>query len=74
MVSRELAKRREQALRVSSGEDRWEFSLLLTPEYFGTLRRLATMQSENQDAEADFRAFWQRVRAALDAAKATPFD
>jgi hypothetical protein len=49
MVSRELAKRREQALRVSSGEDHREFSLLLTPEYFGTLRRLAAMQSDNQE-------------------------
>lgn len=74
MVSRELTKRRDQALRASSGEDRWEFSVLLTPEYFGTLRRLAAMQSGNQEADADFRAFWQRVHAALDAAKATPFD
>jgi nucleoside phosphorylase len=74
MVSRELARRREQALRVSDGEDHREFLLLLTPEYFGTLRRLAAMQSDNQEADADFRTFWQRVRTALEAAKSTPFD
>jgi hypothetical protein len=32
------------------------------------------MQSDNEEADADFRVFWQRVRSAIEAAKATPFD
>ncbi|UMP04068.1 5'-methylthioadenosine/S-adenosylhomocysteine nucleosidase [Amycolatopsis sp. EV170708-02-1] len=72
MLSRELAKRREQALPTESEGD-WEFSLLVTQEQIGTFRRLAAMQSGNQEADADFRAFWQRVHAALEAATTAPF-
>ncbi|WP_290059643.1 phosphorylase family protein [Amycolatopsis solani] len=74
LVARAMAKRRELAIPAATGEGKMEFSLLLTPEQFAVLVRVAEAASQSTDAEPGFREFWQRVRAALKAAHTTPFD
>ncbi|WP_439384544.1 phosphorylase family protein [Amycolatopsis lexingtonensis] len=74
LVARALAKRRELAIPAASGDGKMEFSLLLTPEQFAVLVRVAATASQAKDAEADFREFWQRVHQALEAAHVTPFE
>ncbi|MFF1902668.1 hypothetical protein [Kitasatospora sp. NPDC058218] len=73
MISRELAAGRDRAVPADGGRDRWEFTVLLTPEYMEVLKAHSAQYSADGEASPDFQAFWQRVDDALHAAPATPF-
>ncbi|MEU1423693.1 hypothetical protein [Kitasatospora sp. NPDC005751] len=73
MISDELAQARNRAVPAYSGPDRWEFSVILTPEYLEVLKAHSAQYAADRAAPADFRAFWKRVDDALNAAPATPF-
>ncbi|MFJ9950062.1 tetratricopeptide repeat protein [Kitasatospora sp. NPDC091207] len=73
MISLELAKGRDRAVPAYSGENRWEFSVILTPEYLEVLKAHSAQYSADREASTEFQAFWKRVDDALNAAPATPF-
>ncbi|GAA0683349.1 hypothetical protein GCM10010193_41550 [Kitasatospora atroaurantiaca] len=73
MISRELAKGRNRAVPAVSGDNRWEFFVILTPEYMEVLKAHSAQYSEDRGAPADFQAFWKRVDDALNSAPSTPF-
>ncbi|MFE6610556.1 hypothetical protein [Amycolatopsis sp. NPDC057786] len=76
MISRRLAGPRERAVPAASGDGKWDFTLVLTPEYMRILVGHAAAYSlgqAEQEAPAGFREFWQRVHDALEAANVTPF-
>ncbi|WP_370969426.1 hypothetical protein [Amycolatopsis sp. cg9] len=74
LLARAMTKRRDLATPPSSGRDWTWFSLLLTPEQFAVLVRVAATASQAKNAEADFREFWQRVHHALETANVEPFE
>ncbi|NBH08720.1 SEL1-like repeat protein [Amycolatopsis sp. SID8362] len=74
LVARVMTKRRDLATPAGSGQDKAWFSLLLTPEQFAALVRVAANASQVTDAEPGFREFWQRVHHALATANVEQFE
>ncbi|MEU7477147.1 hypothetical protein AB0A63_14260 [Lentzea sp. NPDC042327] len=71
MVHRELERGRDRAVPAMTGQNRWEFFVILTAEHMDLLR--AEGGEHARSAPAGFRAYWRDVDRALRSARSIAF-
>ncbi|KOV79930.1 hypothetical protein [Nocardia sp. NRRL S-836] len=73
MIHRELERGRHRAVPAMTGQNRWEFFVILTAEHMDLLRAQGEEYRRSGTAPGDFRAYWRDVDKALRSARSIPF-